>query len=75
MDSSVLYAIIGGIALVLIVFAARIAMRWFIRLFVIGLILILAVGGIAWWWFNPANSPTTTQPRPASTRQSNSNRR
>jgi energy-coupling factor transporter transmembrane protein EcfT len=74
MESTLIYAVIAGIAMVLIFFSARVAMRWLLRLVVVGLILLLALGGVAWWWLADSNRANTQQ-RPTNSRPSNSNRR
>ena len=68
MDNSIVYLIAGGITLILLFFIARLALRWIIRLFLIGIILVLALGGAAWWWFSNPTAQRENKPRPAATR-------
>lgn len=75
MDSLLIIAIISGIALVLLVFAARLALRWIVRLILIGVLLLAILGGGTWWWFNQSSRQSENKPRPTSNRGSNSNRR
>jgi hypothetical protein len=70
MDNAIVYAVVGGIALVLLFFIARFAIRWAIRLTVVGLILVL--GGAAWWWYNQPSTERENRPRPAPTRRATS---
>ena len=68
MDISIVYLVVGGITLILLFFIARLALRWIIRLFLIGLILVLALGGAAWWWLSNPAAQRENRPRPAATR-------
>jgi len=57
MDHTFLYSILAGIALVLIIVAARVAFRWLVRLALVGILLLFLAGGVAWWWYRvPARS-------------------
>ena len=58
--------IAGAILLAIFFLIARLAIRWAIRLSIIGLILIALIGvGAFWWWGNklvaPARSPANQQ--------------
>jgi energy-coupling factor transporter transmembrane protein EcfT len=75
MDPVLVICIVAGIALVLLVFAARIAFRWVIRLVIVGLMLLLALGGLAWWWLNQSSRQPDNKPRPTSNRRASSERR
>jgi energy-coupling factor transporter transmembrane protein EcfT len=75
MDHTFFYAIVAGVALVLIVFAARFAIRWIIRVAIIGLLLLVVLGGTAWWWFHQSVSQSNPQPRPTTTRRATADRR
>jgi len=75
MDPLLLIAIISGVALVLLVFAARLALRWIVRLILIGVLLLAILGGGTWWWLNQSSPKSENKPRPSSNRGSNSNRR
>jgi energy-coupling factor transporter transmembrane protein EcfT len=69
MDNAIVYAVVGGIALVLLFFIARFAIRWAIRLTIF--VLILVLGGAAWWWFKQP-SEHENRPRPVPTRRATS---
>jgi hypothetical protein len=57
MDHTFLYSILAGIALVFVIVAARVALRWLVRIALAGILLLFVVGGLAWWWYKePAKS-------------------
>ena len=74
MDPLFIAAIISGIALVFLIFAARLALRWMVRLVLAGVLLLAVLGGAAWFWLNHSSRQSETKPR-TSTRTNNSNRR
>jgi energy-coupling factor transporter transmembrane protein EcfT len=74
MEISLVYAVVGGIVLVLIFFIARLAIRWAIRLVIIGLLLVAALGGIGWWWLS-RTTQSDTKPRTTPTRRATPERR
>ena len=74
MEISLVYAVVGGIALVLIFFIARLAIRWAIRLAIIGLLIIAALGGVAWWWLS-RTTQSDAKPRATPTRRATPDRR
>jgi protein-S-isoprenylcysteine O-methyltransferase Ste14 len=62
--------IIGGVVLLFIFFLiAKLAIRWAIRMLIIGLVLIALLGGGGfWWWSNrlaPKPVPSRQRPAPA----------
>ena len=68
-------AIIAGAILLAIFFViARLAIRWAVRLGMIGLILVALIGvGVFWWWGNRLVSPSGPQanrPRAAPAKRS-----
>ena len=63
MDNALIYSLLVGIALVLLFVAARFALRWTIRLAIVGIILT-ALGAAAWAWLN--HSSPHSNPRPVS---------
>ena len=69
MDNALVYAVAGGIALVLLFFVARLAIRWAIRLTIIGLLLVMALAGVAWWWFSQPASERENRMRNTPTRR------
>lgn len=75
MDPLLLLAIISGIALVLLVFAARLALRWIVRVILVGILLLAILGGGTWWWLNQSSPKSENSPRQSPNRGSNSNRR
>jgi len=61
-------ALIAGIILLAIFFLiAKLAIRWAIRLVIIGLIIVALLGsGVFWWWSNRLTSkPDPNRQRPA----------
>ena len=76
MDQALAYAMIAGLALVLLFLVVRFAFRWIIRLVIIALIVLIALGGMAWWWFNkPSSRQPETNVRSTPTRGASSDRR
>ena len=73
MDPLFIIAIVSGIALVFLIFAARLALRWVIRLVLAGVLLLAVLGGAAWFWLNHSSSQPE-KPR-TSNRGNNANRR
>jgi heme/copper-type cytochrome/quinol oxidase subunit 4 len=72
-------AIIGIIILVgavsVFLFMAKRAVRWAIRLALLGIVVLaLLVGGLAWWWYYGSGSASAPlkETRPAATRRANS---
>lgn len=64
--------IIGGVVLLAILFLiARLAVRWAIRVAIVGIILIALLGGGGfWWWTNRlAPRPPQNKQRAAPTRR------
>ena len=74
MGNSLIYAIAAGVALVLIFVVVRVALRWAVRLALMGLLLLVLLGGLAWWWLNRP-SQSETSPRSTPTRRTTSDRR
>ena len=75
MDPLLIICIICGVALVLFIFLAKIALRWIVRVIIVGALLLVAIGGVTWWWLNRSAAQPDSKPRPTSTRSANSNRR
>jgi len=64
MDSTLIYALLAGIALVVIVVIVKAALRWAFKIF--ALLLVLAVLTIGTWlWFNRQPQRTATPTRRA----------
>ena len=72
MNSTVIAIIAGVILLVFLLFIAKLAIRWAIRLALAALVIvILAAGGILWWWSGKSATPSAPgRQRPAPTRRS-----
>jgi predicted benzoate:H+ symporter BenE len=77
MSSTTVFIIAGGILLAIFFLVARLAIRWAVRIMIVGVILV-ALTGVAgfWWWTNrlapaPAGRPRPTPTtHPASTKRS-----
>jgi energy-coupling factor transporter transmembrane protein EcfT len=68
MSSTTTYIIAGVIILFILFLVAKLAIRWAIRVAIVGLILaaLLGTGGF-WWWTNhlsPKPKPTPTRQPP-----------
>jgi hypothetical protein len=67
-------SIIAGIILLAIFFlVARLAIRWAVRLTIVGVILIAIIGvGVFWWWGNRLVAPSSSsnRERPPAARRS-----
>jgi uncharacterized membrane protein YqjE len=74
METSIVYAVVGVIALVLIFFVVRLAIRWAIRLVIVGVLLVAALGGVAWWWLS-RTTQSDPKPHATPTRRATSDRR
>ena len=62
--------VVGVVALGLFFMIARRAVRWAVRLMLLGLLLLaLLVGGVVWWWQGGAGESGQTDNRPASGRR------
>jgi energy-coupling factor transporter transmembrane protein EcfT len=75
MDPLLIISIICGVALVFFIFLAKIALRWVVRVIIVGVLLLAAIGGVSWWWLNRSTPQSDSKPRQTSTRSANSNRR
>jgi energy-coupling factor transporter transmembrane protein EcfT len=72
MDTTLTYSLLAGFAVVLLFIVARFAMRWIFKLAVVGLLLI-ALGGAAWIWFNHSPRQSESKPRSTPTRRAGTN--
>jgi len=59
MDSTLTYSIAAGVAIVFLFFLAKFAIRWFIRLAIVAVILA-ALAAAAWVWLNTSSTPHAT---------------
>jgi hypothetical protein len=65
-----IYLIVGIVFLAIFILIARLAIRWFVRLLIIGIILVALLGGsVFWWWTKRLAPPPQSRPRPAPTRR------
>jgi hypothetical protein len=71
MSTSTIYIIGAVVLLAIFILIGRLAVRWFVRLAMIGIILIALVGGAFFWWWTrslSAESPSNRS-RPAPTKR------
>jgi hypothetical protein len=70
MDFTTIFIIAGVVLLAVFILIAKLALRWALRLVIVGVILIAIAGaGMFWWWSNRLTSkPEARRPRPAPTR-------
>lgn len=68
MDSTLAYSIAAGIAIVFLFLLAKFALRWFIRLAIVAIVLAV-LAGAAWVWLNSHTTPPENKPRPTPTRR------
>jgi len=75
MEFSTIFIIGGVVVLAILFLIARLAVKWAIRLVIVGVILIALLGGGGfWWWTNRlAPKPPQAKPRPAPTRRATNN--
>ncbi len=73
MDFTTIFIIAGVVLLAILFLIARLAIRWAIRLTIVGVIIIALVGGgLFWWWTNRLAAKPLKQQRPAPTRRASS---
>ena len=74
MDFTTIFIIAGVVLLAILFLIARLAIRWAIRLTIVGVIIIALIGGgLFWWWTSRlAAKPTRKEQRPAPTRRASS---
>jgi hypothetical protein len=71
MDFTTIFIIAGVVLLAIFFLIARLAVRWIVRLIIIGVILAFLVGGGGLWWWTTRLAPTPKpKPRPTPTRRS-----
>lgn len=66
MSTSTIYIIGAVVLLAIFILIGRLAVRWLVRLTMIGVILIALVGGALFWWWTRSLSDKSpaTKPRP-----------
>jgi len=53
MDFTTIFIIGDSVLLVILVLIARLAVRWIVRMTIVGVILLALIGGgLFWWWTN-----------------------
>ena len=67
MSTSTIYIIGAVVLLAIFVLIARLAVRWIVRLTMIGVILIAIIGGGLFWWWTRSLSDKSPQPKPRPT--------
>ena len=73
MDFTTIFVIAGVVLLAILFLIARLAIRWAIRLTIVGVIIIALVGGgFFWWWTNRLATKPPKQQRPAPARRASS---
>ncbi|MCM3904095.1 MAG: hypothetical protein ND866_20525 [Pyrinomonadaceae bacterium] len=61
MDFTTILIIWGVVLLAMIILVVRLAVRWIVRMTIVGVILLAVIGGgLFWWWTNRL----TTKPQP-----------
>ncbi|HEV7746984.1 MAG TPA: hypothetical protein VGO56_18445 [Pyrinomonadaceae bacterium] len=71
MSFTTIFIIAGVVLLAIFVLIAKLAVRWVIRLTIVGVILVALLGAGGFWWWS---TRLTTKPRPNRT-PAGSNRR
>jgi protein-S-isoprenylcysteine O-methyltransferase Ste14 len=61
MNSTTIFIIGGAVLLVIFVLIAKLAIRWAIRLTIVGVILVALLGAVGFWWWSNRLVP---RPRP-----------
>jgi multisubunit Na+/H+ antiporter MnhC subunit len=74
MDFPIIAAVLGVLSIGVLFLLARRALRFIVRLALVGvLILFLLIGGVTWWWYGSDDSSTQKgNSRPAKTGRSTS---
>ena len=68
MEFTTIFIIGGAVLLAILVLIVRLAVRWIVRMTIVGVILLaLLGGGFFWWWTNrlvPKPQPNRPQAQP-----------
>jgi len=74
MNSTTIFTIGGVVLLVIFVLVVRLAVRWIVRMTIIGVILLALIGGgVFWWWTNRLTAkPQQNRQRAQPTRRASS---
>ncbi|MBA2524197.1 MAG: hypothetical protein H0V18_00235 [Pyrinomonadaceae bacterium] len=66
MDFTTIFIIGGVVLLAILVLIARLAVRWIVRMTIVGVILLALIGGgLFWWWTNRLTSKPQQNRQPA----------
>jgi len=66
MSFTTIFIIAGVVLLVIFILIAKLAIRWAIRLAIIGIILVALLGGGGFWWWSNYLAPKPVPNRPRS---------
>jgi protein-S-isoprenylcysteine O-methyltransferase Ste14 len=71
MTFTTIFIIAGVVLLAIFILIAKLALRWAMRLAIVGVIILaIAGGGVFWWWSNRLVArPQQDKPRPTSTKR------
>lgn len=75
MDHLFLFSLAAGVGLVFLIVLGKFALRWVVRLVLIGIVTLFAVGGIAWWWTSRSVLHDEVKPRSSTSKRTTSERR
>jgi energy-coupling factor transporter transmembrane protein EcfT len=66
-DFTTIFIIAGVIILAIFFLIAKLALRWMVRLVIVGVILLAIAGAGAFWWWSDrlVSKPEAKRPRPA----------
>jgi hypothetical protein len=67
LDTSTIYIIGALVLLAILVLIGRLAVRWLVRLTMIGVILLALAGGAIFWWWTRSFSEKTPSAKPRAT--------
>ncbi|HEY6245547.1 MAG TPA: hypothetical protein VIX17_16475 [Pyrinomonadaceae bacterium] len=71
MDSTLIYALIAAVALVILAVIVKAALRWAFKIFALLLVLMAIAVGI-WLWLKRPDRQSQNEPRPSPTRRATS---
>jgi len=74
MDTTLLYSLFVGVGLIFVFLAVRIAVRWIVRLAIIALFILIAIGGAAWLLRDKSIRQPESKPRATPTRRASIDR-
>lgn len=68
MDSTLIYALIAGVALVILAVIVKATLRWTFKIFAV-LLVLMAIALGTWLWFKRPDHQSQHEPRPSPTRR------